>query len=76
MLLGVALAIAATLAVRAVGVRAPFLQRSELDGQAVKTAKVEATPLKPPGLAGAAKHDQTVGRPRADRFDPSIAGQT
>jgi localization factor PodJL len=54
-LLGVALAIAATLAVRAVGVRAPFLQRSELDGQTAKTAKVEATPLKPPGLVGAAK---------------------
>ena len=47
-LLGVALALAATVAVRAVGVRAPFLQRSELDGQAVKSAKVEASPLKPP----------------------------
>ena len=54
-LLGVALAIAATLAVRVAGVRAPFLQRSELDGQAVKTAKVEAMPLKPPERAGAAK---------------------
>ena len=54
-LLGVALAIAATLAVRAVGVRAPFLQRSELDGQAVKSAKVETAPLKPPGPAGATK---------------------
>ena len=54
-LLGVALAIAATVAVRAVGVRAPFLQRSELDGQAVKAAKVEASPLKPPALAGAMK---------------------
>ncbi len=54
-LLGVALAIAATLAVRAVGVRAPFLQRSELDGQAVKTAKIESPPLKPPGPAVAAK---------------------
>ena len=47
-LLGVALALAATVAVRAVGVRAPFLQRSELDGPAVKSAKVEASPLKPP----------------------------
>ncbi len=62
-LLGVALAVAATLAVRAVGVRAPFLQRSELDGQAVKTAKVEATPLKPPGLAGAAN----TTKPSIDR---------
>ncbi len=59
-LLGIALAIAATVAVRAVGVRAPFLQRSELDGHAVKTAKVEA-PLKPAGPAGAAKQtDPTV----------------
>ena len=49
MLLGVALALVATLAMRAVGVRAPFLQRSELDGQAVKTAKIDASPLKPPG---------------------------
>ena len=54
-LLGVALAIAASLAVRAVGVRAPFLQRSELDGHAVKSAKVETSPLKPPGPAGATK---------------------
>ena len=54
-LLGVALAIAATIAAREVGVRAPFLQRSELDGQAAKTAKVETTPLKPPALANAAK---------------------
>jgi localization factor PodJL len=54
-LLGVALAIAATLVVRAVGVRAPFLQRSELDGQAVKSAKVETAPLKPSGPAGATK---------------------
>jgi localization factor PodJL len=54
-LLGVALAIAATLAVRAVGVRAPFLQRSELDGQAVKTARIESSPLRPPGHAVAVK---------------------
>ena len=52
-LLGVALAIAATLAVRAVGVRAPFLQRSELDGHAVKSAKVESSPITPPSPAGA-----------------------
>ena len=54
-LLGVALAIAATIAAREVGVRAPFLQRSGLDGQAAKTAKVETSPLKPPALAGASK---------------------
>ncbi|HEY1454443.1 MAG TPA: hypothetical protein VGF57_13360 [Roseiarcus sp.] len=54
-LLGLALAIAATVAVRAVGVRTPFLQRSELDGQAAKTAKVEALPQKPPGSGGATK---------------------
>jgi localization factor PodJL len=54
-LLGVALAIAATVAVRAVGVRAPFLQRSELDGHTVKSAKVETSPLKPPGPTDAAK---------------------
>ncbi len=54
-LLGVALAIAATIAAREVGVRAPFLQRSQLEGQAAKTAKVETAPLKPPALAGATK---------------------
>ena len=41
MLLGVALVIAATLAVRLVGVRTPFLQRSEIDAP-VKAARVEA----------------------------------
>ena len=54
-LLGVAVAIAATLAVRMAGVRAPFLQRSELGGQAVDTAKVEAPKGKPTDAAGAAK---------------------
>ena len=54
-LLGVAIAIAATLAVRMVGVRAPFLQRSELGGQAVNTAKVDAPKGKPSGVAGAVK---------------------
>jgi localization factor PodJL len=53
-LLGVALAIATTLAVRMVGVRAPFLQRSEVGGQAVNTAKVDAPKGKPSG-AGAVK---------------------
>ena len=54
-LLGVAVAIAATLAVRMAGVRAPFLQRSELGGQAVNTAKVDAPKGKPTDAAGAAK---------------------
>ena len=54
-LLGVAVAIAATLAVRMVGVRAPFLQRSELGGQAVNTAKLDAPKGKPAEVAGAVK---------------------
>jgi localization factor PodJL len=54
-LLGVAIAIAATLAVRMVGVRAPFLQRSEVGGQAVNTAKVDAPKGEPSGVAGAVK---------------------
>ena len=54
-MLGVAIAIAATLAVRMVGMRAPFLQRSELGGQAVKTAKLDAPKGKPADNAGAAK---------------------
>jgi localization factor PodJL len=54
-LLGVAIVIAATLAVRMVGVRAPFLQRSELGGQAAKTAKVDAPKGKATDAAGAAK---------------------
>ena len=60
-LLGVALALAATVAVRAVGVRAPFLQRSELDGQAVKTREgrdLAAQAAAPPRQAG-----QLGGRP-------------
>ena len=54
-LLGVAIAIAATLAARMVGVRAPFLQRSEVGGQAVNTAKVDAPKGEPSGVAGAVK---------------------
>ncbi len=46
-LLGVAIAIATTLAVKMVGVRVPFLQRSELGGQAFNTAKLEAPKGKP-----------------------------
>ena len=47
--------IAATLAVRWVGVRTSLLQRSELDGAAVRTTRAEA----PPDLAGATK---SIGR--------------
>jgi localization factor PodJL len=54
-LLGVAVAIAATLAVRLAGVRAPFLQRSELGGQAFNTAKIDAPKGKPSGAPGAVK---------------------
>ncbi len=48
-LLGVALAIATTLAVRMVGVRAPFLQGFQLGGQAFNTAKIDAPKVKSPG---------------------------
>jgi localization factor PodJL len=63
-LLGLALVIAATLAVRLAGVRAPFLQRSELDGQPVKSAKVDAPLDRPLDLSEAMK---SVGR----TIDPS-----
>ncbi len=84
-LLGVALAIAATIAVREVGVRATFLQRSELDGQAAKTAKVDTSPLKPPALAGATKPvdraptasiSQPAARPDAPILPPQGAPST
>ena len=74
-LLGVAVAIAATLAVRMAGVRAPFLQRSELGGQAVDTAKVEAPKGKPTDAAGAAKSGGRSDRRRPDRLDRPTAGQ-
>jgi localization factor PodJL len=54
-LLGVAVAIAATLAVRLSGMRPPFLQRFELGGQAVNTAKTDAPKSKPADGAGAVK---------------------
>ena len=74
LLLGVAIAVAATLAVRAVGVRTPFfLQRSELGGQAVKTAKIELRRSNRP-TRGREQAGQPGDRPRADRFD-TIAGQ-
>ena len=54
-LLGFAIVIAATLAVRMVGVRAPFLQHSELGGRAIKTPEFDAAKGKPAGAAGPAK---------------------
>jgi localization factor PodJL len=36
-----------------VGIRAPFLQRSELGGQAVNTARLDAPKRKPPDVVGA-----------------------
>ena len=61
-LLGVAIAIATTLAVRMVGVRAPFFQRSELGGQAFNTAKLDAPKGKPSDVASAIK-------PRGEAID-------
>ena len=61
-LLGVAIAIATTLAVRMVGVRTPFFQRSELGGQAFNTAKLDAPKGKPSDVASAIK-------PRGEAID-------
>ena len=72
-LLGVAIAIATTLAVRMVGVRAPFLQRSDVGGQAFNTAKLDAPKGKPSG--DAIKSGGEVDRCGADRIDCSTAGQ-
>ena len=54
-LLGVAIVIATTLAVRMVGVRAPFLQRSDVGGQAFNTAKLDTPKGKPSSAASAVK---------------------
>ena len=54
-LLGVALVIATALAVRMVGVRAPFLQHSDVGGQAFNTAKLDAPKGKPSGAGDAVK---------------------
>ena len=59
-LLGVAIAIATTLAVRMVGVRAPFLQRSDVGGQAFSTARLDAPKDKPPGAADAVKSGKAI----------------
>ena len=84
-LLGVAIAIAATLAVRMVGVRAPFLQHSELGGQAVKTPEVDAAKGKPAGAAGSAKPSgeaidvsptASIVQPPAKSDAPALAPQS
>ena len=58
-----------------VGIRAPFLQRSELGGQAVKTAKVDAPKDKTIGRRRRGQVRRRSDRRRADRLDRSTAGQ-
>ena len=81
-LLGVAVAIAATLAVRMAGVRAPFLQRSQVGEQAVNTAKIDAPKGKPAEVAKAAKAagetidvapTASIGQPPAKPGAPDLA---
>ena len=81
-LLGVAVAIAATLAVRMAGLRAPFLQRSQVGEQAVNTAKLDAPKGKPAEVAGAAKSagetidvapTASIGQPPAKPGAPDLA---
>jgi localization factor PodJL len=81
-LLGVAIAVAATLAVRMVGIRAPFLQRSELGGQAFKTAKVDAPTGKSSGGPDAVKSSgeaidvaptASIAQPPAKLDGPNLA---
>ena len=83
-LLGVAIAIAATLAVRMVGVRAPFLQHSELGGQSVKTPEVDAKG-KPASADGPAKSGNeaidvaptaSIAKPPAKPDAPALAPQS
>ncbi len=79
-LLGVAVAIAATLAVRLAGARAPFLQHFELGGQAFNTAKIDAPKMKPSGavkpgretidVAPTASIAQPPAKPRAPDLAP------
>jgi localization factor PodJL len=80
-LLGVAVAIAATLAVRMAGVRAPFLQRSELGGQAFKTAKVDApkdtgSQAKPGGAAIDVAPTASIAQPQAKPAAPDLAPES
>jgi localization factor PodJL len=54
-LVGVAIVVATTLAVRMISVRGPFFQRSELGGQAVNTASLDTPKGKPSDVATAIK---------------------
>ncbi|HEY1783280.1 MAG TPA: hypothetical protein VGG79_23155 [Roseiarcus sp.] len=81
-LLGVAVAIAATLAVRMGGLRAPFLLRSQVGEQAVNTAKIDAPKGKPAEVANAAKSagetidvapTASIGQPPAKPVAPDLA---
>ena len=71
-LLGVAVAIATTLAVRMGGFRAPFLQRSDVGGQAFNTAKLDAPKGRPPGVAGSVN----TGREAIDVAPTASIAQT
>jgi localization factor PodJL len=70
-LLGVAIVIATTLAVRMVGVRAPFLQRSDVGGQAFNTAKLDAPKGKPSGDAIKSGGESIDVAPTASIAQPS-----
>ena len=71
-LLGVAVAIAATLAVRMSGLRVPFLQHSEI-GQAFNTAKLDAPKGKPANGAEPAKPGQAIDvAPTASIAEPPM----
>ena len=71
-LLGVAVAIAATLAVRMTGLRAPFLH-SELGEQAVNTARLDAPKGKPANGAGPAKPGEAIDvAPIASIAEPRV----
>ena len=81
----VAVAIAATLAVRMAGVRAPFLQRSELDGQAIDTAKVgspkgrpadQARGAKPAGQAIDVAPTGSIAQPHVKPAAPNLAPES
>jgi localization factor PodJL len=71
-LLGVALAIATTLAVRMVGVRAPFLQRSQLGGQAFNTARIDAPKGKPSGAGAVTSGEPIDVAPTASIAQPPV----
>jgi localization factor PodJL len=84
-LLGVAIAVAATLAVRMAAVRAPLLQRSELSGQAVKSAKVDAPKGERADVSGSIRSvggsidvapTASIAQPSAKSSAPDLAPQS